>query len=525
MPVATNRPAPPPWPLNRSLVLVACAPILPQVLGSIFNIWYNVMVIGPLLDTGHLKARFAATIVVYNSIVYPLAIGVWIWLVRSLLPAMREALSQGPAPGSPQLDRARRRVINLPWWGALLAGVSWLLCIPVFLGALLATGDPLNPTLFIHFPISFLVSALISLTHSFFLIEMLSHRLLLPILFRNSAAHAVPGTWKLTVRGRGLLWIVSAAICPICSLLLLSFAPKNPGTDPQWFALFVGSVGIAFGLCTALMIGRLVGEPIDLLGSAVREVAAGRLDTQMSLQRPDEFGYLIAEFNRMIRELRAKEQLRETFGLHVGHQAAERILAHDPALGGTEETITVMFCDIRNYTARCARQTPERTVRLLNAFFGVMVHIVEERHGGMINQFTGDGFMAFFGAYGSPSHPADAALKAGRDMLDALTGFNAGMIEPNFEPLAIGIGLHTGPAVVGSVGSPKRMTFTAIGSTVNVAARVESLTKALGRPLVLTQATRDALAKPPPLLELPAQQVKGVDQPLAIFAPDLPAVK
>jgi adenylate cyclase len=292
--------------------------------------------------------------------------------------------------------------------------------------------------------------------------------------------------------------------------------------DPHWFALFVGSVGIAFGLCTALMIGRLVGEPIDLLSNAVRDVAAGRFDTQVASQRPDEFGLLISEFNRMIRELRGKEQLRETFGLHVGTQAAQRILARDPGLSGTEEIITVMFCDIRNFTARCERQSPERTVALLNAFFGVMVRIIEEQHGGMINLFTGDGFMAFFGADGSPPQHADAALAAGRDMLPALAKFNAGMKanSPDFEPLVIGIGLHTGPAIVGNMGSPKRMTFTAIGSTVNIAGRVESVTKILARPLVLTQATRDALASPPPLEELPAQQVKGVEHPLAVFAPN-----
>jgi len=322
-------------------------------------------------------------------------------------------------------------------------------------------------------------------------------------------------------REHGLLWVVSAGICPIGSLLLLSFAPKNPGMNPEWFALFVGSVGIAFGLCSALMIGRLVGEPIDLLSRAVRDVAAGHLETQMSLQRPDEFGLLISEFNRMIRELREKEQLRETFGLHVGRQAAERIMANDPGLSGMEETITVMFCDIRNFTARCARQAPERTVRLLNSFLSEMVRIVEETHGGMINKFTGDGFMALFGVGGSPGQSADAALKASREMLRALPDFNARTQgqEPNFEPFVIGIGLHTGRAIVGSIGSPKRMEFTAIGDTVNVASRVESLTKILGQPIVLTQATCDALTESSGLVELPVQQVKGVEQPLKLFAP------
>jgi adenylate cyclase len=521
MSAATSNPTPSPWPLYRALVVVACAPVLPQILGSIFNIWYNATVIGPLLNTPLLRERFTETVVVFNIVVYPIAVGAWIWIVCSLFPAMWAVWSGAATVDSSRLDRARRWVINLPWIGAALAGICWLVGIPIFLGALIATGDPIKSELYVHLPISFLVSTLISITHSFFLIEMCSHRLLLPVLFRNTDAHAISGTWKLTLRGRGLLWVLSAAICPISSLLLLSFAPVNPSMNPQWFALFVGSVGIAFGLCTALMIGRLVGEPIDLLSGAVRDVAAGKFDIQMVHQRPDEFGLLISEFNRMIRELREKENLRETFGFHVGRRAAEQILAHDPGLSGALETITVMFCDIRNFTPRCARQTPERTVRLLNDFFGVMVRIVEENNGGMINQFTGDGFMAFFGAYGNPAQHAEAALKAGNDMLTALKDFNATMREqePDFEPLAIGIGLHTGPAVVGTVGSPRRMTFTAIGSTVNVAARVESLTKLLGHPLILTRATRDALAQPPPLLELPAQQVKGVEHPLAVFAP------
>ena len=504
--------------MRRALFLVACAPILPQILGSIFNIWYNVIVIGPLLNTPRLQARFTTTVIVFNAAVYPIAIGVWVWLVSSLFPAIRAALLAEVAE-SALLRRARRRVINLPWAGAALAGLAWFLCIPSFLGALVATGEPIDPTLYIHLPISFLVSMLIASTHSFFIIEILSHRLLLPVLFRNSPAHGVPGTLKLTVRGRGLIWIVSAAICPISSLLLLSFAPINPTMNPQWFALFVGTVGIAFGLCTALMMGRLVGEPIDLLSDAVRSVAAGQLDTQLSLQRPDEFGLLGSEVNRMIRELREKEHLRETFGLHVGRQAAEQILAQDPNLAGAEQTITVMFCDIRNFTTRCERQTPDRTVRLLNEFFGAMVAIVEDANQGMINQFTGDGFMALFGAYGIAPKHADAALKAGQEMLVKLAELNAKMRAPDFEPLAIGVGLHTGPAVVGSMGSPKRKTFTAIGSTVNVAARVEGVTKTLGHPLMLTEATREALTNPPPLIALPEQQLKGVKLPLKLFAP------
>ena len=168
--------------------------------------------------------------------------------------------------------------------------------------------------------------------------------------FVRARADLTPGGRALSLKGRGLLWAISAGICPIGSLLLLSFAPPAPGTDPAWFAVFVGTVGVAFGLCTALLIGRLVSEPIDQLRNAAQGVSEGRLDRNLHLPRADEFGLLIAEFNHMLHELREKERLRQTFGLHVGRRTAEQILARDPGLGGVEQVITIMFVDIRSFT-------------------------------------------------------------------------------------------------------------------------------------------------------------------------------
>ncbi|MEI9999060.1 MAG: hypothetical protein WDO13_07770 [Verrucomicrobiota bacterium] len=98
-----------------------------------------------MLNTAMLRERFVETVIAYNALVYPLGVGLWIWLVASLLPAMREMTSPDAVPDSSLLERAQRRVINLPWWGGLLAGVFWLLCIPVFLFALQATGESAEP--------------------------------------------------------------------------------------------------------------------------------------------------------------------------------------------------------------------------------------------------------------------------------------------------------------------------------------------------------------------------------------------
>lgn len=503
---------------NRyALLLTALAPLLPQILGSAFNIWYNIIIVDPLLATAALKQRFLMTVIVYNSVCYPVAVYLWLRLVYSLRPALRK-LESGEQISETMLQAARRRVIRLPFLGSIICGLGWLLCIPVFIVSLAEVNHGLDSRLFWHLPISFAVSGFISLTHGFFLVELASNWGLFPVFFRRTRADLTPGAKTLSLRGRGLVWVISAGICPIGSLLLLNFAPPSPGSNPQWLAVFVGSVGITFGLCTAIMVSRLFLEPIDYLRSAAQAVSTGRLDVEVPLVRADEFGLLIGEFNHMIAELREKERLRHAFGLHVGRRAAEQILARDPGLGGVEEVITVVFVDIRSFTAMSAAAKPRKIVEMLNRFFRVMVQVVEERHGGMVNKFLGDGFLALFGVGGSSIAHAEAAVAAGRDMLDSLTRLNRELALEGEAALAIGIGIHTGPAIVGSIGSPDRLEYTAIGSTVNFASRVQSLTKELGAMLLLTESTKNQLNANFAFKEYPPQHIRGVKGLVKVFS-------
>jgi adenylate cyclase len=500
------------------LIPTAFSPLLAHVAGSIFNIWYNLKVLLPLLDASGLHHRFVVTCIAYNAIVYPL--GLWIWLraVYQLRPAFQE-LRAGATLDPERLLRCRRRLIHLPWLGALISGCGWLFCIPAFLLSLAAAGHGLNRMLLWHLPISFLVSACISMTHGFFLIELTSHRTLFPVFFSDVRPDLIPGAHSLSLRGRGILWAVSAGICPIGSLLMLSFAPAAPGANPAWFATFVGAIGVAFGLCTALMIGRLVVEPIDQLREAAQAVAQGRLDIQIPGRRADEFGLLAGEFNHMVYELREKERLRQTFGLHVGRRAAEQILAHDPGLTGVERVISIIFVDIRSFSKRSLEAPPRQVVWMLNEFLRVMVHIVEEG-GGMINKFLGDGFIALFGiGEKDEAGQADRAVAVGLAMLRALPELNAALASKEVEPIVIGVGIHTGPAIVGSIGTPERLEFTAIGASVNLAARIEGLTKSLGAPLLVSEATLNRLTSRERFTALPPQRVKGFDEPIAVFAP------
>jgi len=154
----------------------------------------------------------------------------------------------------------------------------------------------------------------------------------------------------------------------------------------------------------------------------------------------------------------------------------------------------------------------------MNEFFRATVRVVEEEHRGMVNKYLGDGFMAIFGAGDSDSNHARDAVAAGREILSAVEKLNVDLAKRDHAPIQIGIGIHSGPAIVGSIGSPQRLEFTAIGDTVNIASRVEGLTKIIGKPLLLTAAVHERSRDSFDFEELPPQEVRGVDGRLSIFA-------
>lgn len=500
---------------RRGLWCVGFVPLATQLTGSAFNIWYNLSHIQPLLSETQFE-RFFHSILFYNALVYPLATAVWVRAVFAMRKVYAASLDS-PPPDTPEVEQARRRAINLPWWAAGISSLGWFGTIPVLFIAVYTKGEPVDPRFIAHLPISVLIAALIATTHGFFLVEMLTQRLLYPVLFQGARPAETPGGHSVTLVGRGLLWAASAGVCPIISLILLILAPGSDLQQHKLFAFSVGAVAVIFGMLTALMIGRLVVVPLQHLRRAAKDVSQGNFDTHIDLLRADEFGPLIDEFNHMIAELREKQRVLETFGRHVGREAAQQILQRDPGLGGVEQVVSAMFVDMRNFTARSARSTPQSIVHLLNRLLTEMLEVVEEQYGGMVNKFTGDGFMALFGIPISDIDSAGDSVAAALEMLERLEGFNQRLAENGEDPVEIGIGIHTGIAIVGSIGSPRRMEYTAIGDTVNLASRVESLTKSMGVHLLVTGATRAAARRAFDFVSLPPQSVKGKEELIEIY--------
>lgn len=486
---------------SHSIFWVSVAPLLAVLVSVGFNASYGTIYIEPLLTEAQNRA-LQQGIVLFNGLAFPPVALAWTWLVLSLRPALQVSVT---GLALPVAEKLLARAINLPWYFTGMVALANLLCLPVFYVIVRGVGEAVHPDFVLHLIVAIFIAAMITITIAFFLIELLVQSLLLPRLSQASSVSDVPGALTLSLGMRGLLMSLAAGVGPITMLLLLGWVEDDQRGSMNSFRLAVGVLGIAFGLVSAWLLGRMVLPPVRALRQASRAVACGDLQAEVKLVRADEFGTLIQEFNRMLQELREKQRLRETFGLHVGEAAAEQILARDPGLGGQQLEVTALFCDIRGFTAMSAGRPPAEIVGKLNTFLGIMVDIVEFRHGGMINKFLGDGFMALFGVSGQGSDHALAAVTAAREMVSADVAFD------------MGIGIHTGPAVVGNIGSPHRLEYTAIGSTINLAARLEGLTKVLEVPVLLSRETQKGLPSTIALRALGFHPVRGATEPMELF--------
>lgn len=222
--------------------------------------------------------------------------------------------------------------------------------------------------------------------------------------------------------------------------------------------------------------------------TALAQVAAGRFDVRVPVASTDEFGAIARDTNKMIDGLRERERMRDLFGKLLSPGIAQRLLAGEGLkLGGSRRKVVVLFSDVRNFTSRTEAATPEALVADLNRYFGRMVDVVHA-HGGIVDKFIGDGLMAIFGLE-KFEDGANASVRAAAAMLEAVKDLNCELTQP----VAIGIGIHAGEVVAGTIGAPTRLEFTFIGDTVNVAARIESLTKELRTGLLISGAVHGAL--------------------------------
>jgi adenylate cyclase len=256
--------------------------------------------------------------------------------------------------------------------------------------------------------------------------------------------------------------------------------------DPSLRALGVGVLGaivVAFTISFELsaLLSRSLLAPLQDLRKGTERVTAGDLRVRVPVLGTDETGRLAESFNQMVAGLEERERLHEAFGAFVDPQLAERVLEEGTVLEGEEVEVTVLFVDIREFTAFAERASAAEVVTELNAFYELVVPVLV-RHGGHANKFVGDGLLAVFGAPDALPDHADRGVAAALEMAEVVHRRYRGR-------LRIGIGVNSGPVVAGTIGGGGRVEFTVIGDTVNTAARVEALTRETDDAVLVTEAT------------------------------------
>ncbi len=274
------------------------------------------------------------------------------------------------------------------------------------------------------------------------------------------------------------------------------------------------------GALAALILGFLFARrftrPISALTTRVGRVAAGDLSQALPVGSSDEVGQLTRAFNAMLEGLRQRDFIRATFGRYVSPEVAQTLLASPEALrlGGTKREITILMSDLRGYTRFAEHGDPAQVMAILNACLGRLSEVVIA-YGGTINEFIGDAIFAIFGApLDHPDH-AERAAAAALAMQQAMAELNEAHAARGLPRFEMGIGVNTGEAVVGNIGSEHRAKYGVVGNAVNTAARIEGAT--VGGQIFVSAATyeriRDIAEVAPPI----AVMVKGLSEPLSLY--------
>jgi class 3 adenylate cyclase len=291
-----------------------------------------------------------------------------------------------------------------------------------------------------------------------------------------------------------------------------------------WVSAVVTGIAAVLGFVFATMVGSGITGPVLRLLEGTREVEAGRLDRPISVTTRDEIGQLSAAFNRMIERLRQNQRIRETFGRYIDPRIAESLLGETAvaAAEGQRRVMTVMFCDMKGFTALSEGFTPQGLVKIMNRYLSTMSEPIHA-YRGVIDKYIGDGIMAYWGPpFVEEAEQAKCACSAAIDMIGCLANLRKELPEllgvrviPAECDLRIGIA--TGETLVGSIGSQYMMSFTVMGDTVNLASRLETANKAYGSRCLISEATANMCAADFEIREIDRVVVVGQSQPQTVY--------
>ena len=479
------------------------------------------------------------------------------------------ALTRGQAPRPKDLEQAQKRIFRSP----LVVGIG----LPAALGLVLiafSLGHMSSPAALVHelppearsLPINLMFLALSGFFSYLWQRHRIQTRYLIHLFTPTELATRLPPTGARTIGHT--LWVLAvlSALLPVGVVLTLlgtgvtRIADTTSLSATQWsiilgsetlgqqapvllrhwgiegvpvllintidtWRIVIGSVlGVAFMLGYLFFVFRWVAgdltSPVYTLRDAMKRVEEGHRESPQPVVTGNEIGELTLGFNRMMKGLDERDRIKGLFGQYLTREVSEAILDGRVKLGGDRYEVTVMFTDIRDFTALSDRLQPEEVFGFLNEYLDAMIEVLVAK-GGFIDKFLGDGILTVFGLPVRSEDHALAAFEAAQAMQATLVALNQRRSAEGKVPIAIGSGLHSGPVIAGNVGSSRKLQFTVIGDTVNLASRLEGLNKRYGSALTLSDSTwqrlPETLRSSLPFIREEGVEIRGKRDPVTLY--------
>ncbi len=300
-------------------------------------------------------------------------------------------------------------------------------------------------------------------------------------------------------------------------------AEEIMGIPTAAIELAVAGISLALAVGIALVVGRTLVRPLRHLEATIGRVEEGDLQARAEVSATDELGHLAAAFNRMVGGLEREAVVRDLFGQYVTPELATAAIEQRGRLEGRLVTSTVLFADIRDFTGISESLPASELIRMLNRYFDRMARVVVEA-GGLVNKYGGDSLLAVFG---SPLNPAEdhaaRAVRAALAMEAALRHFNDEQRTSFLPEIMVGIGVASGDVVAGNVGSAAKLEYAVVGDAVNVAARLQDLTKELGETILVTAETARRAGAAARFVSCGEVEVRGKARPVSVARLERPS--
>lgn len=282
--------------------------------------------------------------------------------------------------------------------------------------------------------------------------------------------------------------------------------------------LIIAGLSLAVTLAGAIRIARRITRPVTELAEAARQIERGNYEVRVAVRSQDEIGALAKAFDGMARGLAERDRMRDVLGKVASSEVVTELMASRIELGGTEVEATVMFTDMRNFTSLAEALTPQQSLQLLNRVLTEVSEVIEA-HGGVVDKYLGDGAMGVFGAPIQRHDDVRRAVLAALEIRTRTAALGPELAARGLPNAQVGIGLNTARMVAGNIGSPRRLNYTVLGDGVNLAARLEGLTKRYHVPIVVGSRTREGAATGIVWRELDKVRVRGRTVAERIYEP------